>query len=76
MLAPSSTRLHARPEMERINFLLQRDGEPTARAWVERTLKIYREAIAHPASHASSKEYRPLFAESIREFEAWLAARQ
>lgn len=71
----TSARLHWRPETERINFLVQRDGEPAARAWIETTLKLYREAIAHPRSHASNKDYQPLFEESIREFEAWLAAR-
>ena len=49
-----------RPEIERINFLTQRDGKRTARAWVERTLSIYREAITKPGSHASTDSYRPL----------------
>lgn len=60
-----------RPEIERINFLIQRDGEQAA--WVERTLNIYREAIAKPGSPASNPAYRPLFEDSIRTFEAWLA---
>ena len=71
-----STRLRGGPEMERINFLVKRDGESAARAWVERTLKMYREVISNPRSHASYKDYQPLFQESIHEFEAWLAARQ
>jgi hypothetical protein len=62
-----------RPEIERIRFLIQRDGEKAARAWVERTLKIYCEAISTPRSPASSAAYRPLFEESIRTFKAWLA---
>jgi hypothetical protein len=62
-----------RPEIERINFLIQRDGEQAAKAWVERTLQQYREAIANPGSPASSPAYRPLFEDSIRTFEAWLA---
>ena len=61
------------PEIERINFLIQRDGEQAARMWVERTLRMYREGINNPGSHASKSAYRPLFEESIREFEAWLA---
>jgi hypothetical protein len=62
-----------RPEIERINFLIQRDGERTTRTWVERTLSIYREAITKPGSHASIDSYRPLFERSIHTFEAWLA---
>jgi hypothetical protein len=62
-----------RPEIERINFLTQRDGKRTAQAWVERTLSIYREAITKPGSHASTDSYRPLFEQSIHTFEAWLA---
>ncbi|MDQ3797759.1 MAG: hypothetical protein M3294_09415 [Pseudomonadota bacterium] len=62
-----------RPEIERIDFLVRRDGKAAARAWVERTLAIYRAAIAKPGSHASSTTYRPLFEDSIRTFEAWLA---
>jgi len=64
-----------RPEIERIKFLIERDGETAARAWVERTLGIYREAISKPGSHASIAAYRPLFEDSIRVFEAWLAGR-
>ncbi len=62
-----------RPEIERIKFLTQRDGERMARAWVKRTLSIYREAITKPGSHASTASYRPLFERSIHTFEAWLA---
>jgi hypothetical protein len=65
-----------RPEIERINYLLQRDGEKATRAWVERTLRIYREAITKPGSHASNTTYRPLFEKAIHEFEEWLATRR
>jgi hypothetical protein len=58
-------------EKERIEFLVRRDGIEEARAWVERTLRLYREAIA-AGSHAATKEYRPLFEQSIRDFENWL----
>ena len=64
-----------RPEIERINYLLQRDGEKATRAWVERTLRIYREAVTKPGSHASNTTYRPLFEKAIHEFEEWLAMR-
>lgn len=59
-------------EKARIEFLVRRDGLKGARAWVERTLKLYREAIASRTSHASTKEYRPLFEQSTRDFEEWL----
>jgi hypothetical protein len=58
-------------EKERIELLVRRDGVEQARAWVERTLKLYREAIAS-GSHAASDAYRPRFEQSIRDFEAWL----
>ena len=58
-------------ERQRIEFLVRRDGIAAARAWVERTLKLYREAVVSPG-HASTNEYRPLFEQSIRDFEAWL----
>ena len=61
-------------EARRIEFLLQRDGEAATRAWVERTLEIYRTAMASDG-YAASAAYRPLFEESIREFEQWLAGR-
>jgi len=58
-------------EEQRIEFLVHRDGIAAAQAWVERTLQLYREAVASPG-HASTNEYRRLFEESIRDFEAWL----
>jgi hypothetical protein len=60
-------------EAERIQLLVDRDGFAAARTWVERTLEIYREAIHSDKSHASKTDYRPLFEDSIREFEQWLA---
>lgn len=54
---------------------MRRDGIEQARAWVERTLKLYREAIASSGSHAATKEYRPLFEQSIRDFEDWLGGK-
>jgi hypothetical protein len=63
-------------ERARIDFLVRRDGLKEARAWVERTLKLYRESIASRASHASTNEYRPLFEQSIREFEDWLQRKE
>jgi hypothetical protein len=63
-------------EKQRIELLVRRDGVEAARAWVERTLRLYREAIASGTSHASMKEYRPLFEQSIRDFEDWLKGRE
>jgi hypothetical protein len=63
-------------EKQRIEFLVRRDGVKEARAWVERTLKLYRDAIASGTSHAATKEYRPLFEQSIRDFEDWLSGKE
>lgn len=62
-------------EQSRIAFLVERDGEEAAQAWVERTLEIYRKAI-ETKSHAATPEYRPKFEESIRAFEQWLRERE
>lgn len=59
-------------ETQRIEFLLERDGPKATRAWIERTLAIYREAVESRKSHASLSDYLPSFEASIREFEAWL----
>ncbi len=59
-------------EVRRIELIVRRDGEAAARAWVERTLEIYRAALAS-GGYAASAPYRPLFEQSIREFEQWLA---
>ncbi len=59
-------------ETQRIEFLIKRDGPKATRAWIERTLAIYREAVKSSKSHASLSDYLPSFEASIREFEAWL----
>jgi hypothetical protein len=66
----------ARPERHRINYLVRRDRYEAARAWIERTLKLYREAVSKPGSHASNAKYRPLFEQAIGEFEEWLASQE
>ncbi len=66
----------ARPELHRINYLVRRDGYEAARAWVERTLKLYREAVSKPGSQASNAAYRPLFEQAIGEFEEWLTKQE
>ena len=62
-------------EAHRIELLVRRDGPKEAKAWVERTLKLYREAIA-AGGFAATKEYRPLFEQSIDDFESWLKDQQ
>lgn len=59
-------------ERTRIDFLTRRDGPEAARAWVRRTLGIYRDALANASSHAATPDFRPLFEEAIREYEAFL----
>jgi hypothetical protein len=63
-----------RPESERIGFLRERDGLGATRAWVERTLAIYRQALADPRNYASDPSYKPLFERAVREFEEWLGS--
>ena len=62
-----------RPESERIEFLLRRDGPTATRTWVERTLTMYRKELSHPSSYACDATYRPRFEKAVREFEDWLA---
>ncbi|HET6725750.1 MAG TPA: hypothetical protein VFH85_07075 [Gammaproteobacteria bacterium] len=59
-------------ERQRILLLLKRGGRAAARAWVERTRRLYAEAIAAPHSHAAQPQYRPHFEASIRVFDDWL----
>ena len=65
-----------RPESERIELLLKRDGLEVTRAWVERTLAIYRQALADPRNYANDPSYKPLFERAVREFEEWLAGQR
>ncbi len=64
-----------RPESERIGLLLERDGLEATRAWVERTLAIYRQALADARNYANDPSYKPLFERAVREFEEWLGSR-
>ncbi len=61
-------------ESQRLEFIVERDGEDAARAWAQRTLEIYRNAVDNPHSHASGAQYRGLFLAAIRDIEAWLQA--
>ncbi|HEY8552952.1 MAG TPA: hypothetical protein VIL43_00255 [Burkholderiales bacterium] len=61
-------------ERHRIEFLLQRDGAAATREWVQRTLRLYREALASASGPAAAPELRPLYEQALRDFEAWLAS--
>lgn len=61
-----------RPESQRIDFLLRRDGYEATRKWVERTIGLYRAEIGPRGSYATDATYRPRFEKAIREFEEWL----
>lgn len=76
--ASSSSRseLTPRPESERIEFLLRRDGREATRGWVGRTLTTYRNELSRPGSYACDAIYRPRFERAVREFEDWLAVAQ
>lgn len=63
-----------RPESERIAFLLQRDGDAQTRKWVERTARLYREALGQRGHYAADAVYRPRFERAVREFEEWLGS--
>ncbi len=65
--------LEPRSEFDRIAFLVRRDGSEAARAWVVRTLAIYRDTVRDPRSHACDPSYKPQFENSMREFQEWLA---
>lgn len=62
-------------ERFRIGFLVARDGEAAAAAWVRRTLAIYRRAVLDPRHFASKPDYRRLFLASCADFRRWLATR-
>jgi hypothetical protein len=59
-------------EGARIGLLLERDGPDATRAWVKRTLAIYRRAVLDPAHFASSPDYRRPFLLSCADFRRWL----
>ena len=65
-----------RPESERIELLLKRDGLEATCAWVERTVAIYRRALVDPKHYANDSSYRPRFERAVREFEEWLSQRR
>lgn len=62
-------------EAGRIGLLVARDGEEAARAWVRRTLAIYRRAVLDPGHFASTGDYRRKFLVSCAAFRRWLRER-
>lgn len=62
-----------RPELRRIEFLVERDGPAAAAAWVRRTAAIYRRAVLDRGNFARQPEYRRRFIESWCDFRRWLA---
>lgn len=58
--------------LNRIAFLVRRDGYEQARRWVERTLAIYLEAEKTPSSHVSKPEFRRQVEAEMEEFRTWL----
>ena len=64
--------MKARSELERIEFLLHRDGYEATRNFVEVTLHTYRTALAQPDNYASTPHYRWRFEQAVNEFQHWL----
>lgn len=55
-------------ESNRINFMIQRDGEAQARAWALQTYRIYRTGLYRNAEKTRwmrSKDFREKFLESL-----------
>lgn len=63
-----------RPESERIEFLLRRDGFEATRKWAERTVGIYKAALAERSGYGTDPTYRPRLQKAIREFDEWLGS--
>ncbi len=64
--------MKARSELERIDFLLHRDGQEVTRAYVQVTLHTYCSALARPEHYASTPYYRWRFEQAVQEFQQWL----
>lgn len=55
-------------EVQRLNFLIERDGLQAARDWACRTRGLYRVAVLNKDHYASKGKYRRMFIESYLEF--------
>ena len=70
----AATAARCKTEAVRIGFLLQRDGPAATRAWVKRTLGIYRHAVLDRRNFASAPDYRRRYLQSCADFRRWLSA--
>jgi len=62
-------------ESDRINFMIQRDGETQARAWALQTYRIYRTGLygnAEKTQWMRSKDFRDKFLDSLIVFRRFL----
>ncbi len=70
------------PEKRRIEFLIERDGLEATRAWVARTMKIYRQAVLYKGDinkrghFATTIAFRRKFIESYLSFKKFLRETQ
>ena len=55
-----------------IEFYIQRDGEESARESVKMQFRNYLEALTNPKSHASTREYRSSFVDSLQTMATFL----
>lgn len=60
-----------RPESDRIDFLLRRDGLEATRKWVERTIGLYKAELAR-RGYCTDPVYRGRFETAVQQFEYWL----
>jgi len=60
-----------RPESDRIDFLLRRDGLEATRTWVERTIGLYKAELAR-RGYCTDPVYRARFETAVQQFEYWL----
>lgn len=61
-----------RKESQRIAFLVDRDGLAVAVKWVQRTMRLYREAVLDRTGFARTDLYRRGFIQSYCDFKRWL----
>ena len=62
-----------RPESDRIDFLLRRDGLEATRKWVERTIGLYKAELAR-RGYCTDPVYRARFETAVQQFEYWLGS--
>ena len=60
------------PELDRINFLIERDGIDKALSKIRENLFVYQEHINKRLNQCKEKSYRYKFEESIKEMEGFI----